>query len=76
MTHNEITFEQALARLENIVKQLESGEIALEKSMELFEQGVKLSALCSSLLKNAQQKVEILIESADGVNKQDFTANE
>ncbi len=73
---NEITFEQALSQLESIVKQLESGETELEKSMELFEQGVKLSALCSSLLKNAQQKVEVLIETADGVKKQDFIANE
>ena len=73
---NEITFEQALSQLEIIVKQLESGETELEKSMELFEQGVKLSALCSSLLKTAEQKVEILIESANGVVKQDFTANE
>lgn len=73
---NEITFEQALLKLENIVKQLESGETELEKSMQLFEEGVKLSALCSSLLKSAEQKVEILIESADGVKKQDFTANE
>lgn len=73
---NNLTFEQALARLESIVKELESGEAALEESLTLFEEGVRLSGVCSSLLKNAKQKVEILIETADGVKKEAFTSNE
>ena len=73
---NNLTFEQALSRLENIVKELENGEAGLEESLTLFEEGVKLSGVCSSLLKNAKQKVEILIETSDGVKKEAFTANE
>ncbi len=73
---NNFTFEQALMRLEHIVKELESGEATLEESLVLFEEGVRLSSVCSSLLKNAKQKVEILIESADGVKTETFSANE
>lgn len=73
---NNLTFEQALSRLESIVKELESGDTSLEESLVLFEEGVRLSAVCSSLLKNAKQKVEILIESADGVKKEVFASNE
>ena len=74
--NNDITFEEALSKLENIVKQLEGGEATLEESLHLFEEGIKLSGLCSNLLKNAKQKVEILIETADGVKKEDFSSNE
>ncbi len=73
---NNITFEQSLSRLESIVKELESGEISLEESLVLFEEGVRLSGVCSELLKNAKQKVDILIESADGIKKESFSANE
>lgn len=73
---NNLSFEQALARLENIVKELESGETALEESLVLFEEGVRLSGVCSNLLQNAKQKVEILIETADGIKKEDFNGND
>ena len=70
---NNITFEQSLSRLESIVKELESGDISLEESLVLFEEGVRLSGVCSELLKNAKQKVDILIESADGIKKESFS---
>ena len=73
---NNLSFEEALQRLEIIVKQLESGDVPLEESIKLFEEGVKLSGVCSSLLKDAKQKVEILIEDNSGYSKKDFTANE
>ena len=73
---NNITFEQSLMRLESIVKELESGDVSLDESLALFEEGVKLSGLCSNLLKNAKQKVDILIESADGIKKESFSSNE
>lgn len=73
---NNITFEQAMSRLEKIVRELESGEATLEDSIKLFEEGVKLSGICSSLLKEAKQKVEILIETDNGVSKESFTVNE
>ena len=73
---NNLTFEQSLVRLESIVKELESGDISLEESLTLFEEGVRLSGVCSELLKNAKQKVDILIESADGIKKESFSTNE
>ncbi len=73
---NNITFEQSLMRLESIVKELESSDVSLDESLALFEEGVKLSGVCSNLLKNAKQKVDILIESADGIKKETFSSNE
>ena len=71
-----ITFEQAMSRLEKIVRELENGEVALEESIKLFEEGVKLSGICSSLLKEAKQKVEILIDNGTEIQKENFKANE
>lgn len=73
---NNLTFEQALSKLEFIVKELESGEAELEQSLLLFEEGIRLSGICSNLLKSAKQKVNILIESADGIKKEEFSSNE
>ena len=73
---NNITFEQALAKLESIVKELENGEAGLEESLVLFEEGIRLSGVCSNLLKTAKQKVNILIESVDGIKKEEFSSNE
>ena len=73
---NELTFEQALSKLERIVRELESGQTPLEESIKLFEDGVKLSATCSSLLKEAKQKVEILIDNGPTVEKEAFSSNE
>lgn len=72
----QMTFEQALARLEKIVRELENGDTPLEESIKLFEEGVKLSGVCSSLLKEAKQKVEILIDNGQNIEKEAFSANE
>ena len=61
----EMTFEQAMKRLEEIVTQLESGEAPLDKSMALFEEGTKLSAFLSKTLDEAEQKV-LMIQKQDG----------
>ena len=53
----ELTFETAMARLEEIVALLESGNCTLDESLKLFEEGTKLTAFCSELLKNAEQKI-------------------
>lgn len=55
-------YEPSIARLEEIVKQLEAGELSLSESMELFEQGMKASKECYEILKNAEQKLKILSE--------------
>ena len=57
---NNITFEQALARLEEIVRMLESGSAPLDKSLEYFEEGVKLVKMCHSRLDNVEQRIKLL----------------
>ena len=54
------SFEQGLAKLEGIVEQLESGDLSLEESLQLFEKGMKLSHACREQLEAAETKVEIL----------------
>ncbi len=60
------TFEEDMARLEEIVTLLERGEIALDESMTLFEEGTKLAAACGKKLDQAEQSVVQLMKSADG----------
>ena len=55
-------FESAIAELERIVKQLEDGDLALEKSLALFERGVELSRYCHETLGAAQRRIELLTE--------------
>jgi exodeoxyribonuclease VII small subunit len=59
-------FESALKSLEDIVVRLETGDLALDKSLELFEEGVRISRFCSTKLEEAERKVEMLIRSGDG----------
>jgi exodeoxyribonuclease VII small subunit len=53
----EITYEEAIKRLEEIVNILEKNEVSLDESMKLFEEGTKLTSLCSKKLKEAEQKI-------------------
>lgn len=62
------TYEEAIARLEEITSQLEKGGIPLEQSLKLFEEGTKLSAYCYKILNEAQQKVTEL--STDDIEKE------
>ena len=55
-------FEECLERLEKIVQELERGEVPLEKSLTLFEEGMQLSASCRKQLEEAEGKVEILLK--------------
>ena len=55
-------FEECLERLEKIVQELEKGEVPLEKSLTLFEEGMQLSATCRKQLEDAEGKVEILLK--------------
>ncbi len=64
-----MNFEQAIARLEEITKLLEKGDVPLEKSLEYFEEGTILVKKCRSLLEQAEQKVKILSKAQDGSYK-------
>lgn len=57
MAEKKLTFEEAVARLEEIVSQLEAGEQPLEQSLSLYEEGAKLMKQCTALLDKAEQKV-------------------
>lgn len=60
------TFEQSMSELESVVKELESGNLALEESLAAFERGVKLSRECDAILNDAKGKVEKLVREASG----------
>ena len=60
------SFEESLKKLETIVDQLEKGDLSLEDSLKLFEEGVGLSAACKKELDTAEGKVQILIKQRDG----------
>ena len=63
---NEISFEESLERLENLVNKMESGDATLEQSLVWFEEGMDLIKLCQVQLNNAEQKVQELVKKADG----------
>lgn len=64
---DKMSFEEALSELEGIVKQLEAGEVELEKSIAIYERGAVLKAHCESRLKSAELKVEQIVQGAGGV---------
>ncbi len=62
----EIKFEEALKKLEEIVSQLEDGDIPLDESLAKYEEGVRLVRLCQKKLHEAKKKIEILVKTKDG----------
>jgi exodeoxyribonuclease VII small subunit len=60
------TFESQLAALEKIVRELERGDLPLEESLRLFEQGVRLSRECQERLNQAERRIEVLLRDAEG----------
>ena len=72
-----LNLEKALKDLETIVDELESGDLPLEKAMKRFEDGIKLTRRCQTALKDAEQKVEILLKSVGGEEElEDFETDE
>lgn len=68
MAERKLDFEEALARLEEVVKELEDGGLSLEKSLELFEEGVKLVKFCKTELDQAERKIEIVLKKDEDYN--------
>ena len=62
----QIQFEEAFKRLDAIVTKLESGDLSLEESMTLFEEGITLTETCKTRLEAAEQKIHILLKDSDG----------
>ncbi|NVO00481.1 MAG: exodeoxyribonuclease VII small subunit [Geobacteraceae bacterium] len=70
-------FELSLKKLEDAVNRLESGELTLDDSLKVFEEGVKHASICSQKLNEAQKKVELLLKRKDGsFYKEDFNVEE
>ena len=67
-----INYEKSVARLEEIVDKLESGNLSLEEMMKLYEEGVSLIRLCTQKLESAEQSVKILQMSEEGIALADF----
>lgn len=67
------TFEEQISELEGIVSELEKGEVGLDKSLELFEQGIKLTKSCQKVLDTAEKKVKVLLADSNGeMTEEDF----
>ena len=76
MATKKLSFEEALARLEEIVRLLEGGETPLDKSLELFEEGVRLVKLCGSRLDDTEKKISILLKNGENsYDEQPFEAD-
>ena len=71
-----IDFEQQLSALEDLVKSLESGELSLEESLKSFEQGIAVARDCQAALKQAEQKVEVLMRKGDQLVGEPFEDQE
>lgn len=69
-------FEQQLSNLEALVESLESGDLSLEDSLKSFEQGIKVARECQAALKQAEQKVELLMRQGDELVSQPFEPGE
>lgn len=73
----EVTFEEGIERLEQIVRELEQKEVPLEEALSLFQQGIQMVQQCNRLLDHAEKQMEILLEGPDGeleVRPADFVA--
>ena len=69
---NENSFEKNLQKLELIVEKLESGEIGLEESVKLYEEGMKIKKICDNKLKDIEMQIKKIISEDNKVTKEDF----
>ncbi len=68
-----VTFEQAIAELEGIVKKLEKGELTLDESIGYFQRGVELTKYCNKKLDEAERSITILIEGENGIIEKEMS---
>ncbi len=71
------TFEEAMEQLENIVKELESGRLPLEKAIKKFEQGMKYSSVCHDILDETETKISVILKNNNGnIKEEPFQLND
>lgn len=66
-------FEKALAKLEDIVRRMEQGEMTLEESLKAFEEGIRLSRLCAKRLDEAERRIQILLKNGEGLSVKPYS---
>ncbi|MDO7905159.1 exodeoxyribonuclease VII small subunit [Paenibacillus sp. JX-17] len=76
VNETELNFEEAMAALEEIVGQLEHGDVPLEQAIDLFQRGMKLSQLCSQKLEQVERKIEVIVEEDGELRKRPFGSTE
>ena len=69
---NKITFEESMKNLEAIVTELEKGDLSLDESVEKFEEGIKISKECNSILESAEKKISILLQNDEEITEENF----
>ncbi len=67
MAKKKISFEDSIKRLEEIVSLMENNETPLEKSVELYKEGVEISLYCADVIKNAQEQISVLQKTSEGI---------
>ena len=72
MSEKENTFEENLAQLEELVRKLEAGNLDLDESLKIYEDAIVLREKCRKFLEESERKVQKLMETAQGVKKEDF----
>ena len=72
----EKNFEELMVKLEEITTKLEGESLSLDESVSLFEEGMKISKECNLKLENAEKKITMLINEADGIKEEDFEAED
>ncbi len=71
-----LSFEQAMEKLEHIVTKLESGELPLEQAIGLYQEGTRLSQLCAGKLEQVERKIDMVMETEQGLEQQPFNHDE
>lgn len=75
--NDDINFEEAMKKLEDIANQLEKNDLELDESVKIFEEGMNLSKKCSEILENAEKKITILLnDGKDNFTEEKFDANQ
>lgn len=73
---DKISFEDSIKQLEEIAKELEKGDLSLDKSVNKFEEGMRLSKQCNELLENAEKRIMVLLNDGNTIKEENFIQEE
>lgn len=69
----DLNFEEAMKRLEEVLRSLEAGDVPIDRTLSLYEEGVSLVKLCNKILDNAAERVKIITENENGYTEGEFS---